>query len=40
MGRLKGISEQDRWHNEDLIIETMALEEFVNVKAENLSGGN
>ena len=40
MGRLKGINEQDRWHNEDLIIETMALEEFVNVKAENLSGGN
>jgi hypothetical protein len=37
---LKGISEDDREHNEKLIMEVMDLEEFKDVMAVNLSGGN
>lgn len=40
IARLKGISEKDLAHNVDLIVETLNLEEFKNVRCKNLSGGN
>lgn len=37
---LKGLTYLDRESNKKLIIDTLELNEFVNVRAENLSGGN
>ena len=40
IGKLKGISVKDRSLNSKLIIDTMALNEFIDVEADKLSGGN
>lgn len=40
IARLKGINKLDLAHNVELIIDTLDLKEFKNVRACNLSGGN
>jgi ABC-type multidrug transport system ATPase subunit len=40
IARIKGLSSQDFDRNITLILKTMDLEEFKNVRASNLSGGN
>ena len=40
MARIKGLSEKEFINNENLIINTLDLQEFKKVRASNLSGGN
>jgi ABC-type multidrug transport system ATPase subunit len=37
---IKGMNEQDRESNKKFIIETLELQDFKDVRAENLSGGD
>jgi len=37
---MKGLTDQDRERNKQLILETLELTEFVDTRAGNLSGGN
>ena len=40
IARMKGLSEEDRERNKRLILETLELNDFIETRAGNLSGGN
>jgi len=40
IARMKGLSEEDRERNKRLILETLELNDFIDTRAGNLSGGN
>ena len=40
MARIKGLSDKEFTNNKNLIINTLDLQEFAQIRAQNLSGGN